>query len=101
MKLFTITSTPVRTDKSDENNALLIMGYPKVVADTLKAWDIDGFTMYKVDGYWQGVPEVSFKIEIAIDKDPERVYSVAMKLKELYNQDAVMVTLPNNSVRFV
>lgn len=115
MKIFTITATPVQSkaqmikagyDISPDNtvehiNKLHMGEFPKVVAENLQACGIDGFTMYEVNGYWQGVAEKSFKIEIAIDSDPERVYTVAKVLRDMYNQDAVMVTLPNNSVNFI
>lgn len=120
MKLFTITATPVRNEeqwakhlkdtgeevvlnkrKVEELNTVTLEVYPQIVARILSQHGFDGFTMYQVNGYWQGVPEVSFKIEIAVDSDPERVYTVAKVLRDLYNQDAVMLTLPNNSVKFI
>lgn len=115
MKLFTITATPVQSKEQMERNGyditpdntvehinkLHLGEYPKIVAELLSSLGIDGFTIYPVQGYWKGEAEQSFKIEIAIDSDPERVYTVAGQLRDTYNQDAVMVTLPNNSVRFV
>ena len=101
MKLYTINATPVRSNNSDFKNDLALEAYPKNVARIMKNNGFEGFTMYKVDGYWMGLPEVSFKIEIAVDKNPEAVYTVAEELRDLYNQDSVMITLPNNSVKFI
>jgi len=115
MKLFTITATPVQNlqqmidagyDLTGDNsvghiNKLHLEEYPDEVAKILGREGFDGFTMYQVNGYWKGVPEVSFKIEIAVDSNPERVYTVSEALRDLYNQDAVMLTLPNNTVKFI
>ncbi len=101
MKLFTITATPVRTGDTPEVSEFKLQNYTKVVAQHLKAYGIDGFTIYQVQGYWMGESEVSFKIELAIDSNPERVYTVAEQLKVLYEQDSVMLTLPNNTVKFI
>lgn len=101
MKLFTITATPARTDVSDYDNAIRIENYPATVAKIMQSHGFDGFTMYQVQGYWMGNAEVSFKIEIGVDENPERVYTVAGELRDMYNQDSVMLTLPNNSVRFL
>lgn len=101
MKLFTLNATPVRVDVSEYDNAQRVKNYPARVAEIMQRHGFDGFTIYQVQGYWMNVPEVSFKIEIAVDKNPERVYTVAEELRDLYNQDSVMVTLPNNSVNFI
>ena len=101
MKLFTITATPYHTRNKHEKNESLVACYPSNVSKILAKHGIDGFTMYQVMGYWKGKSEPSFKIEIAIDSDPERVYTVAEELRDKYYQDAVMLTLPNNSVKFI
>lgn len=101
MKLFTINATPVRDDVSEYDNSVRVKNYASYVASIMQHNGFDGFTIYQVQGYWMGKSEVSFKIEIALDKNPERVYTVAQDLKDAYNQDSVMITLPNNSVRFI
>jgi len=101
MKLFTITATPARTDVSEFDNEQRIENYPSVVAKIMQRHGFNGFTMYQVKGYWMAQPEVSFKIEVAIDTAPERVYTVAEELRDMYNQDSVMLTLPNNTVKFI
>jgi len=101
MKLFTINATPVSISNTLGENEKLVKNYPRVVASVLKSHGFDGFTMYQVQGYWMGLSEISFKIEIAIDTNPERVYTVAQTLRDMFNQDSVMVTLPNNTVKFI
>lgn len=120
MKLYTINATPVRTREqimdtigvampsnkvlSDSEvasiNEVSIREYPSIVSEVLASYDIDGFTIYKVDGYWKGEPEVSFKIEVATDNE-WAVLETSRRLKTTYGQDAVMLTLPNNSVKFI
>ena len=114
MKLYTINATPVRnreqyakvmpsnkvlTDEElDKLNAIAIEQYPSDVAELLAKYDIDGFTIYQVQGYWKGTPEVSFKIEIASDVPVNMVASI---LRDRFNQEAVMVTNPNGEVEFI
>lgn len=102
MKLYTINATPVRTEFTDEMNEINIREYPKAVAAVLAKHRLDGFTIYQVQGYWKGEPEVSFKIEIATDvKNAHTVNSIAKELRDMYNQDSVMVTYPDNHVEFI
>ena len=112
MELFTITATPIMNEAQAQEfpgykgdivkfNKSNLKDYKQQVAEILANWGIDGFTIYQVDGYWMGQGEASFKIEIAIDSDSERVYTVARELRRMYNQDAVMLTLPDNTVKFI
>lgn len=101
MKLYTINATPVQVKFIDKINDTRVKAYPEVVAKIMKRNGFDGFTIYQVQGYWMGKSEVSFKIEIGVDKNPKRVYRVAEELRDLYQQDAVMITLPNNTVKFI
>lgn len=112
MKLFTITATPIMNEAQAQEfpgykgdivkfNKSNLKDYKQQVAGILANWGIDGFTIYQVDGYWMGRSEASFKIEIAIDSDSEVVYTVARELRQMYNQDAVMLTLPDNTVKFI
>lgn len=116
MKLYTINATPVQSHNqmvqsgyriTDENsvahiNKLNIEEYPLVVADILDKHGVDGFTMYQVQGYWEGESEVSFKIEVALDDElSETIGAIAKDLRDMYNQDSVMVTYPDNHVEFI
>ena len=102
MKLFTINATPVRDDMGDEINAERLLNYRGEVSTVLARRGIDGFTIYPVTGYWQGVQEDSFKIEIATDvKNAHTVNSIAKELRDMYNQDSVMVTYPDGYVEFI
>ena len=102
MKLFTINATTVRPELTEYGNHVRLEGYPKTVARVLANHGIDGFTMYQVQGYWKGVPEVSFKIEIATEaKNAHTINLIAEELRDEYSQDSVMVTYPDNHVEFV
>lgn len=114
MKLYTINATPIRKFKqlSDSEkkyirkgedtlnaiNARALEIYPGAVALTLAKHGIDGFTIYPVQGYWKGEAEDSFKIEIATDGD---VGMIASELRDIFNQEAVMLTNPNGEVEFI
>ena len=103
MKLYTINATPYREQDSQEGNNASLKYYPENVAKVLSAYGIDGFTIYQVQGYWKGKAEVSYKIEIAIDRDNSYnvITGIARELKVMYEQESVMVTLPTNEVLFV
>lgn len=97
MKLYTINATWVRP-----NVTTLRVPYSHTVSNVLGDYGIDGFTLYEVDGYWMGVNEVSYKIEVALtDEQAKSILEVCEKLRALYDQDAVMLTYPDNSVEFI
>ena len=100
MKLYTINATPVKDTDSLTANAKKVGAYPDFVAGILANFDINGFTIYKVQGYWLGTAEDSFKIEIATDNEAN-VHKICTLLRDEFNQDAVMLTNPDNSVRFI
>jgi hypothetical protein len=100
MKLYTITATPYHVYNSEADNKKLVEEYPKAIANVARANGIDGYTLYKVDGVWQGYSEPSFKIEIATEDVPA-VIRLCHDLREIYNQDAVMLTNPDNTVVFI
>jgi hypothetical protein len=107
MQLYTFNATPVHVTNDTATNAELVKDYPQQVAAILAAYGFDGFTIYPVAGYWQGVAEGSFKIELAAE--PKSVISdklniietIAAELRDVYKQDSVMVTYPDNSVTFI
>lgn len=116
MELYTINATPVRSykqlpdelkrDISRNRDRLYAINkreldfYPDTVASVLSDHGIDGFTIFEVKGYWQGESEVSFKIEIATDKETT-IIRLCQILRDKYNQEAVMLTYPDNSVSFI
>lgn len=101
MQQFTINATTIRPQYSDIVNKQRFDKMPEIVANTLTNYGIDGFTMYPVMGYWQGEREDSYKIEVLTDKGFDVMAEVAEILRDMYNQDAVMVTYPDNSVKFI
>lgn len=103
MKLYTINATPIRTENSKDQNDSLMACYPSVLHKILANYGIDGFTMYEVIGYWKGVGERSYKIEIARPESESDgiMYEICEKLRDKYDQDSVMLTYPNNTVEFI
>lgn len=100
MKLYTINATPERYDVSEEENIKRHKTYAIVVSHAFASVGIDGFTIQEVQGYWQGVPEKSYIITVATDNEGA-IDKIAERLRDMYNQDAVMITYPDNSVKFV
>ena len=101
MQLYTINATPQRYDVSDTENAKRHIGYARTVSHALSSVGIDGFTIQQVGGYWQGLSEISYTITVATDLSSDVIDNVAEILRDMYNQDAVMVTYPDNSVKFI
>ena len=100
MQLYTINATPERYDVSEAENTKRHKNYAKTVSGVLSSVGIDGFTMQEVLGYWQGIPEKSYTITIATENG-SAIDKIAERLRDMYNQDAVMVTYPDNSVKFI
>jgi len=101
MQLYTINATPERHDVSEEENLTRHKIYAVVVSNALASVGIDGFTIQEVQGYWQGMPERSYIITVATDKSSWHIDRVAELLRDRFNQDAVMITYPDNSVKFI
>ena len=100
MQLFVINATPVRVDVDAQENTKRLAEYASNVATILGEDGLDGFTLEKVQGYWQGIAEDSFNIKVATDK-ADIIRKACAKLRDKYNQDAVMLTLPDNTVEFI
>ncbi len=60
--------------------------------------NIDGYTLYTVNGMWQGIPEDSYVLEIMADDI--NVKALSMQLKNLLLQDSIMVTISEPTVIF-
>ncbi|MFA6729311.1 MAG: hypothetical protein WCS17_14005 [Prevotella sp.] len=60
---------------------------------------IQGYSLYSIDGYWEGVQETSYVLEVMIDSmDYE---ALASGLKAELHQDSVMVTVQDLEVKFL
>jgi len=113
MKLYVINATPWRDDVQRSANIVNMIDYPSDVAMILAEHSIEGFTMYEVQGYWQGKAERSFKIEIALEDTrilraitgtvsvEVLINRICTILRDKYNQESVMLTLPNGEVEFI
>lgn len=100
MKLYTINATCEQIKYTIQQNKDNHKGYSVTVAEILAEHKIDGFTIERVTGYWQGIPEISYKIGIATDT-PQAIDKVCEMLRDTFQQDAVMVTYPDNTVKFI
>lgn len=100
MKLYTINATCEQHKYTMQQNAEHHKVYARTVAEILAEHEIDGFSIERIEGYWQGVPEKSYKISLALETD-EAIDEICEKLRDTYQQDAVMLTNPDNSVRFI
>jgi len=61
-------------------------------------YNIEGYSLYAIDGYWQGVQETSYVLEVMIENLDYEAF--ASGLKESLHQDSVMVTVQELEVRF-
>ena len=100
MKLYTINATCEQHKYTIQQNAEHHKVYAASVAEILSEHNVDGFTIERVEGYWQGVPETSYKISVALEDDSE-LDIICEKLRDTYQQGAVMLTYPDNSVKFI
>lgn len=100
MKLYTINATCEQHKYTIQQNRENHKVYSSRVAEVLAQHKIDGFTIERVDGYWQGVPEKSYKISVATE-DGEVLDRVCVLLRDMFQQDSVMLTNPDNSVKFI
>lgn len=100
MQLYTINATCEQVKYTIQQNRDNHKLYPSRVAEVLAQHKIDGFTIERVEGYWQGVPEKSYKISVALD-DASVVDSICEMLRDMFQQDAVMLTDDKNNVRFI
>lgn len=62
---------------------------------------IQGFTLTDQTGYWAGELEHSHALTL-LDTSPEQARQVALELKQLYEQDAVILeVLPESRTEFI
>jgi hypothetical protein len=100
MKLYTINATCEQGKYTIQQNRDNHKIYASAVANLLAEHNIDGFTIERVYGYWEGVPEKSYKISLALESDVA-LADICTMLRDMFQQDAVMLTMPDNSVQFI
>ena len=61
--------------------------------------NIEGYSLYTVDGYWNGVQETSYVLEVMIDSMDYEAFAIG--LKAALRQDSVMVTVQEMKVEFL
>ena len=57
----------------------------------LSLW-FEGYTLYRTDGFWEGVREDSMVIEVLGNYDKMKCDDFADRVKFIFDQDAVMYT---------
>ncbi len=60
---------------------------------------VEGYSLYTVDGYWNGVQETSYVLEVMIDSMDYEAFAVGLKAE--LHQDSVMVTVQELDVKFL
>lgn len=101
MKQYTINATSIRPHQTEKERQILFDYMPEVVSSMFIAYGVsDGFTIYPVTGYWQGVKEESYKIEVLTELDFDGMIEVAERLRKHYDQDAVILT-SGDIVKFI
>ncbi len=83
---------------SKETIISVIENVRKLYNGNPSASDIDGYTLYTVNGMWEGVPEDSYVLEIMANS--LNVKSLSMQLKNHLLQDSIMVTVSEPSIMF-
>ena len=100
MKLYTINATSIRPEYNAKINQARFDNMPYMLADTFKSVGIDGFTLYEVVGFWEGVKERSYKIEVLTDLEFDVIAELCEQIRHVYNQDAVILQC-GETVRFI
>ena len=100
MKLYTINATCEQHKYTIQQNRDNHKIYHSAVANILAEHNIDGFTIERVYGYWERVPEKSYKISLALESDAP-LADICTMLRDMFQQDSVMLTMPDNSVQFI
>lgn len=100
MKLYTINATCEQVKYTISQNRANHKVYANRVSEVLAQHKIDGFTIERVEGRWQGIAEKSYKISVALE-DGSILDRVCETLRDMFQQDAVMLTYPDNSVKFI
>jgi len=60
---------------------------------------IQGYSLYSIDGYWNGVQETSYVLEVMIEDMNSDAFAVG--IREALHQDSVMVTVQELNVKFL
>ncbi len=83
---------------SKETIISVIENVRKLYNDNPSASDIDGYTLYTVNGMWKGIPEDSYVLEIMADNLHVDLW--ATQLKKYLLQDSIMVSVSEPAISF-
>lgn len=64
----------------------------KAIAEAMKMYSIDCYTVIPCKGYWMGQPEDSLRVEVCHQDGHKDVVKAARQIKEVLLQEAVLVT---------
>jgi len=62
---------------------------------------VEGYTIYKGQGIWNGQTEDSLIIDIIKDKEDNSIKELAKELKEVLKQEAVLVVVNDINANFI
>jgi len=74
----------------------------KHIIDLVSAW-YEGFTCYKVKGFWKGVSEDAMKVEICVEDTSVNTLAInqmVIEMKRMLNQESIMVEKVNSVIEF-
>lgn len=95
-----INFTYYRASDSKLKNALAYLGFRRKIIEVTQAHSVEGFTLIKCLGAWQGKTEPSYQMSL-VQIDETVALNLAVGLKDLWRQDSVMVTKDNGEVIFL
>lgn len=85
------------------NKVQVVEAIERVRTEYNSVWDnvpkLEGYSLYTIDGYWQGVQETSYVLEVMIDFMDYEVFANA--IRDELCQDSVMVTVQDLEVKFL
>jgi hypothetical protein len=74
----------------------------QVRAEEIIATVFEGFSAFRIAGYWKGQKEKTLKVEIVIEDNQELlVVDLAKKLAKELNQQAIMIEIVPANVLFI
>ena len=86
------TFSRIQVVEAIENNRTL---YNILYGETMP---IQGYSLYTIDGFWNGIQETSFVLEIMIEDMNSEAFATG--IRESLKQDSVMVTVQDLEVKF-
>src|SRR5574343_317690 len=93
-KMYKLFFTYWETKDSILTNIIRYFMFTKILLNTMLKCNVQGGTLTKNVGFWQGKKEPSYLLELA-NISPRTARQLARQLKIQYNQDSVMIVNQN------